>query len=77
MIERDGITWGTPAEVGAAVGATAHNVRDWVRDQLIQPDEVHRYGPNGRYMYVRLDAAQRAERNTRGRGRPRTLDNRC
>jgi hypothetical protein len=77
VIERDGITWGTPAEVGAAVGATDRCVRDWVRDRHIRQDEVHRYGRNERYMAVRLDAAARAEKATRGRGRPRNLDKHC
>lgn len=73
MIERDGDEWGSPREVGEQLGVRDTCVRDWVRDGLLSgPDEVRRYGRNGRFLAVRLTAAARVAKRTENVGRHRT-----
>lgn len=73
-VERDGVEWATPTEVGRQLTVRATAVRDWIRDKLLveTADDATEVRRDGRRLWVRVDAAERVESDTRGRGRPRS-----
>lgn len=72
-VERGGVEWATPRNLAQQLGVRATAVRDWIRDKLLVEthDETTEVRRDGRWIWVRVDAAERVEQHTRGRGRPR------
>lgn len=73
-VERDGVEWATPSNLGQQLKVRATAVRDWIRDGLLveTADERTEVRRDGRRIWVRVDAGERVELDTRGKGRPRS-----